>query len=131
MKRPNRERRKPHLRRVSEPPQGVDLNSLANRATYGGSPKHKDTPSFAGAVPHPRPDASICPRDLARARGRVEEWLRDAIRRGNAGSWDGEFPAPVWHREGNVTYEAHLTRPNMGEYHGFPLEPDELVEGLK
>lgn len=131
MRRPDHQRRKPHVRRVVPPPGGVDLGMLADRATYGGSPKHKDIPSFAGAVPRPRVDASICPRELTRDRDRVQRWLRDAIFRGNAGSWAGEFPSPVWHKEGDVTYEAHLTRPNAGEYHGYPLEPEEHVEGLQ
>lgn len=131
MKRPERQRRSPHRQRVADPPPDVDREALANRATYGGSPKHKDIPSFAGAVPRPRVDASICPRELTRDKDRVERWLREAIRRGNVGSWEGAFPAPVWHREGSTTYEAHLTRPAFGEYHGYPLEPDEHVEGLK
>lgn len=131
MREPKRRRRKPHVRRVVQPPAHLDRAALAERATYGGSPKHKDLPSFAGQVPRPRIDASICPRELTRDRERVERWLREAIRRGNAGSWEGEFPSPVWHQEGGVTYEAHLTRPNVGEYHGYPLEPDEFVEGLR
>lgn len=130
MKRPRRQRRKPHLRRVADLPTNVDRDALAERATYGGSPKHKDIPSFAGEVPRPRIQASICPRELTRDRKRVECWLRKAIRLGNVGSWEGEFPSPVWHREQDVTYEAHLTRPNTGEYHGYPLEPYEKVEGL-
>lgn len=118
------------MRRVVAPPAHVDLEALAVRASYGGSPKHKDIPSFAGPVPRPRIDASICPRELTRDRDLIENWLREAIRQGNAGSWEGEFPSPLWHREGDVIYEAHLTRPIAGEYHGYPLEPHEHVEGL-
>ena len=131
MKRPERQRRKPHSRRVADAPPDVDRKALAKRATYGGNPKHKDIPSFAGAVPRPRVDASICPRELTRNKDKVECWLQKAIQRGNVGSWEGAFPSPVWHREGDVTYEAHLTRPVFGEYHGYPLEPDEQVEGLR
>ena len=131
MRPPKYQRRKPHVRRVAEAPAHVDRDALADRATYGGSPKHKNIPSFAGPVPRPRIDASICPRELTRDRDRVERWLRDAIRRGNAGSWAGAFPSPVWYCAGSVTYEAQLTRPNVGEYHGYPLEPNEPVEGLR
>lgn len=130
MKHPKHQRRKPHPRRVADLPSDVDLEALAARATYGGSTKHKDIPSFAGKVPRPRVDASICPRELTRDPQTVERWLRKAIRIGNVGSWEGQFPSPVWHREQGVTYEAQLTRPNIGEYHGFPLEPYEQVEGL-
>ena len=131
MKRPERQRTKPHCRRVAEPPCDVDREALANQATYGGSPKHKDIPSFAGPVPRPRVGASICPRELTRDKDRVQGWLREAIRRGNVGSWAGAFPSPVWYRDGDITYEAHLTQPTLGEYHGYPLEPDEHVEGLR
>ena len=77
-----------------------------------------------------KPPASICPRGLAQQRGLVEEWLKQAIRRGNVGDWQGKFPERVWHREARVIYEAVLTRPLAGEYHGYPLEPHETVEGL-
>lgn len=130
MKCPKRQRRKPHPRRVADLPSNVDREALAARATYGGSPKHKDIPSFAGKVPRPRVDASLCPRELTRDRDKVERWLREAIQLGNVGSWEGQFPSPVWHREKDMTYEAQLTRPNVGVYHGFPLEPFEQVEGL-
>lgn len=131
MKRPERQRRKPHRRRVADLPTDDSRLALAKLATYGGSVKHKDIPSFAGEVPRPRIDASICPRKLTRDKKRVEGWLREAIRVGNVGSWDGAFPSPVWHREQDVVYEAHLTRPLVGEYHGFPLESYERVEGLR
>ena len=131
MKRPERQRRKPHRRLVADLPSNVDRVTLAEQATYGGSAKHKDIPSFAGEVPRPRIDASICPRELTRDRERVERWLRKAICLGNVGSWEGNFPSPVWHREQDVVYEAQLTRPIVGEYHGFPLESYERVEGLR
>ncbi len=130
MKRPDRQRRNPKRRQVVSPPEGVDLGAVATRVSYTGSPYHKDIPSFAGVVRH-RPDASICPRRLAHDREQIETWLRQAILRGNCGRWTGEFPQVVWHREGGELFEAVLTRPENGEYHGYPLEPGEEVEGLQ
>lgn len=130
MKRTRQQRPNPRVRCVVPAPPGIDLADLAARASYTGSPYHKDVPSFAGPVPRHRPDASICPRELAGAREQIEKWLKDAIRSGHAGSWQGRFPEPVWHREGETVYEAVLTRPLAGEYHGYPLEPGERVEGL-
>ncbi len=131
MKRPERRRRSPTVRRIEAPPPGVDLEAVAAKARYTGSPYHKDMPSFAGPVPRNRPDASICPRSLASQRAQVQGWLQSAIKCGNVGLWSGDFPQRVWHREGDVTFEAVLTRPIAGEYHGYPLEPSEGVEGLR
>ncbi|NLX20350.1 MAG: hypothetical protein GXY55_01600 [Phycisphaerae bacterium] len=130
MKKPQRQRRRAQVRRVEGLPVGIDLKALAAKATYGGSPYHKDIPSFAGRPPKPRPGASICPRGLAKQRDRVEKWLREAIEQGHVGLWQGDFPLRVWHREGSTVFEAVLTRSKVGEYHGYPLEPNEKVEGL-
>ncbi|MBM4032907.1 MAG: hypothetical protein FJ291_14120 [Planctomycetes bacterium] len=104
---------------------------MAGRVRYVGSVYHKDMPSFAGTVPPRRPHASICPRELARQRDTIQEWLRRAIRQGHFSAlWEGGFARYVWHREGNVTFEARLVNRQTGEYKGFPLERDEEVHGL-
>lgn len=104
---------------------------MAARVRYVGAVYHKDMPSFAGTVPPRRPHASICPRELAGQQRQIQTWLQGAIRRGQFGAqWEGGFPRYVWHREGNVTYEARLVNRQTGEYKGFPLEPDEEVQGL-
>lgn len=115
---------------MAPPPPGVDLRAVALRATYTGSPFQKNTPSFAGRIGRPRPDANICPRDLAWRREDVEAWLRAGIARGACGAFRGDFPQHVWHREGDVVYEAFLTNQGNGEYHGYPLEEYETVRGL-
>lgn len=132
MRRSDHKRTNRTWRRVLDPPPQEVRRATADRATYLGSAYHKDTLSFAG-MPARRikADASICPRTLAHERPRIEGWLREAIRRGNVGVWMGDFPEQVWHREGEVTYEAVLTRGSAGEYHGYPLEPNETVEGLR
>ena len=72
----------------------------------------------------------MCPRDLADRRELVEGWLRDAVRAGKVGVWDGGFPRYVWHREGDMVFEARQGSPGSGEYHGYPLSPAQRVRGL-
>jgi hypothetical protein len=120
-------------RRVVTPNADVNLAEIARRARYVGSQEHKDTPSFAGQ-PHPRryPPASLCPRSLAGEQEFVTRWLRTAIERGATGSyWVGGFPRLVWHKEGDVVYEAYLTNSGLGEYKGYPLEQIEWPKGLE
>ncbi len=113
------------------PPEGLNLEAVAERAVYVGSPHHKDCPSFVTDAPAPRADASICPRDLAWRREDIQQWLREAIRKGNVGTWQRDFPEYVWHKVGDITYEARLMRNETGEYKGHPLERDEVVRGFR
>jgi len=122
-------RRHPLRRRVVAPPTGVDLALLAERASYVGSSEHKTFPSFAGPF-NPRADASKCDPHLADPE-ELTRWLREAIRAGHTGElWEGDFPRYAWCRRGDVTYEARLCNPGLGQYKGYPLEIDEDVEGL-
>ena len=109
-----------------EPPAGVDLAELALRATYTGSPEHKDIPSPAGQ-PRRRSDATLCPRDLSDPAA-VTQWLREAIAAGQVGApWpEGvEFPRYAWIRTDLGCFEARLTNQVSGQYKGYLLEPDE------
>ena len=131
MRKPSRHRDNPKNKRIGESPAGVNLARVADAIQYTGSPYHKDIPSFAGRVQPPRPDASVCPRALARQQSRILDWLRAAIRVGHfSGYWEGGFPRYVWHRQGDTVYEGRLTNSGTGEYHGYPLESDQQVEGL-
>ena len=131
MKVPHHRRSNPKNRMVGPAPAGTNLQDVAEQARYTGSPYHKDVPSFAGRVPRPRPDASICPRELAWRQAQVNDWLREAIRRGwFSGSWRNGFPDRVWIRVDGVVYEARRTNAGTGEYKGYPLEADQPVKGL-
>jgi hypothetical protein len=102
----------------------VNIADAASRSKYVGSPEHKDAPSFAGQ-PRPRADASICDQRLGSA-DVITSWLRKAIRKGAFGKlWEGSFPRYVWYKEGEIVYEARLINRELGEYKGYPLEPDE------
>ena len=129
VKKPRFQRDNPKVRKVRNPPPGVDLASVAESCRYVGSPYHKDVPSFAGP-PSRRPDASICPRSLANCQQVVESWLREAIQTGQVGAWDGKFPRYVWMRRDDVVYEARQGSPGSGLYHGYPLQPRQEVRGL-
>lgn len=105
-------------------PHGTDLAALADRVEYVGSPEHKDFPSFAGS-PHPRADASCCPRDI-RDQVAVSEWLRTAIRRGAVGApWEAGFPRYVWFKRDDVVFEGRLVNREQGTYKGYPLNRQE------
>lgn len=105
-------------------PAGVDLAVLAARASYGGSPEHKDVPSPAGP-PKLRADATPCPRDLNDP-SILTSWLQRAIAAGDVGApWEAEFPRYAWIREGGRCFEARLSNRELGVYKGYPLEPEE------
>ena len=111
-------------------PPDIDLDSLANRVTYVGSPEHKDIPSFAGR-PHPRADASLCPREIRDVEV-VTEWLRSAIRQGATGGlWEGGFPRYAWYKHEDTVFEGRLVNRGDGSYKGYPLEPREWPAGIE
>ncbi len=113
------------------PDQGRNLVAIARRASYVGSPEHKDTASFAGRVPRPRPDATICDGSFAKKQRNLTTWLRDAIEAGRIGGlWEGEFPRDVWYRKEDVVYEARLVNREQGTYKGYQLRNDEWPKGL-
>jgi hypothetical protein len=123
-------RKRPLRRQVILPETEVNLAAIAERAGYVGSPEHKDAPSFAGPA-RPRTDASICDKQLTEDRDLITKWLKTAIRRGAIGGiWEGDFPRYVWHKEGDLVYEARLVNRELGEYKGYPLNKTEWPEGL-
>jgi hypothetical protein len=120
------------IRRVVEQPAG-NREEIAARATYVGSPEHKDIPSFAGH-PRPRADASICTRTLASDQETVTSWLRQALLAGNHSEFmDGDFPRYVWHHDAtaDLSYEARLVNREQGSYKGYPLNPGEGPVNLR
>ena len=126
-----RRRNNRKVRKVVTPPVGVNLEKVANSCRYVGSVYRKRNPSFAGS-PKPRPDAGICPSDLRDRRKLVESWLKNAVASGNVGRFDEcGYPRIVWYREGNTIFEARTGAKGSGEYHGYPLQRDQVVRGLR
>ena len=122
-------RRRPRKRAIFVPVD-ADLYRLAQRATYVGSPEHKDVPGFAGQ-PRLRADASCCPREVA-DRELVSGWLRSAIRRGATGApWEGGFPRYVWYKHEDTVFEGRLVNRGTGSYKGYPLGEDEWPYGIE
>ena len=125
------QRRRPRKREIHLPPAAIDLDRLADRVRYVGSPEHKDTPSFAGA-PRLRADASCCPREMTADLERINEWLRQAIRAGAVGApWEGGFPRYVWYKYGKIVLEGRLVNRETGEYKGYPLGRHEWPAGIE
>ena len=131
-RRPSRQRTNPKSLAVRPVPSGVDLDEVARRVRYVGSPYHKDRPGFAGMPKRRVAAGSKCPSHLGDNAGSVQSWLESAIRAGHTGRWDADhrFPLEMFHVEGGVTFQAVLGSPGSGEYHGFPLEPWQRVRGL-
>ena len=126
MRRPTRTRDNPKARIVRESPDDANLADIAENVRYVPSSYHDATdPSH-----RPRADATICPKEVSKKRRRIQVWLRNAILAGRTGTWCGGFPRYVWHREGDVIYEARQGPPGSGEYHGYPLHPKQTVRGL-
>lgn len=125
MRKPTRHRDNPKSRRVLPPPKGVDVSTVAANCRYVGSPYHSCGVSF-----HRRPDATLCPACLSNDHRRVEEWLQASVRAGRTGAWERGFPKYVWHKEDETVYEARQGAPGSGEYHGYPLQPEQRVRGL-
>ena len=122
-------RKRPMKREIHVPPD-TDLDSVASRARYTGSPEHKNFPSFAGS-PTPRADASLCPPEI-KDQLMLTRWLRASIRRGITGEyWEGGFPRYVWHKQGDTVYEGRLVNRRNGEYKGYPLGRDEWPRGIE
>ena len=121
-------RRRPRRREIFLR-DGSDLNDLANRVEYVGSPEHKAVPSFAGQ-PRLRADASCCPPHIGQAT--ACEWLRSAIRLGAVGApWEGEFPRYVWYKEGPLVFEGRLVNRAIGAYKGYPLQRAEWPDRIE
>ena len=122
-------RRRPRRRELNVP-AGVDLEKLASRVAYVGSPEHKNHPGFAGP-PRLREDATPCPPNITE-RDVVSDWLRDAIRRGAIGSpWEQEFPRYAWYMLGKTVFEGRLVNREAGVYKGYALQREEWPRGIE
>lgn len=125
MRKPTHHRHNPKARRVQSPPNNVDVHRVAAQCRYVGSPYHARGPSI-----HRRPGATLCPLHLSNDHQRVEGWLKASVRAGRTGAWEEGFPKYVWHEEEGTVFEARQGAPGSGEYHGYPLQPKQRVQGL-
>ncbi len=130
-KRTSYRRDKPRVRKVLPPPPDVDLDAVAKKCRYVGSPYHRTIQIKGRRRPENRPGKTPCPMDLQKNQARVEEWLRNAIRRGNFGKFDQGFPRVVWHEEDGRLLEARQSGRGSCEYLGFPLGPHDKITGMR
>jgi hypothetical protein len=115
---------------VVAPDPDVDLDRLAERCRYIGSPEHKSSPSFAGPPKLRQADATKCDPALKDSAELLTQWLRSAVRAGQIGAWQGQFPKYAWYRVEGQCYEARLTNPGNGDYKGYALTDAECPDGI-
>lgn len=123
-------RAKPGKRkRVDPSPDLARLEAAARTATYLSSDYHCRGPK--GQPPKRRTSpTSICPR--AWRDEEATNALRKALLNGHISDvWDGEFPRYVWHKEGEVIYEARHTGGPAGCFHAYPIKSLQIPSGLK
>ncbi|SRR5258708_1073344 len=106
----------------------VELARAAAACVYSGSPYHcrrsKGQPPVARAKP-----ASICPRPWSDEE--ATQALRAAMQRGSVSeAWEDGFPRYVWHRDGNILYEARHIRGPLGSFYAYPIENFQAPRGL-
>ena len=123
-------RKRPQLRCIQPPPEGIDGPDLASRVKYVGSPEHKTGPSFAG-TPRPRGDATKCDTSLSDRLVDIQKWLEHAFKvQCFGGPWENSFPRYAWCKVGGIVYEARLVNRGLGQYKGWQLESDEWPDQI-
>ncbi len=130
MKRPQRQVKYPTKPKFLDRTSPQDrLESAAVNATYVASEYHCPAPDGRPPKGRAKP-ATHCPREWTRGQALIA--LRAAIRnRLVSRQWCGEFPRHVWHREGDVWYEACTSVGTAGTYHAYPIEPVGLPPDLR
>lgn len=111
-------------------PKQSDLAGAAEKAYFAPSPYHCPTEGHRATVRRFKP-ATPCPRTWSLREGLNA--IREAIRNGHVSAkWNRHgFPRHVWHREGDVWYEARTVDGTPGEYHGYPIEESAVPAGLR
>jgi len=129
--------RRPRRRQLRYPtkPKFLDRTSPVERLE-AAAVNVRYSPSDYHCPVHGRPPKSrakpamLCPRDWTA--GQALNALRAAIRaRMVSRSWCGDFPRHVWHKEGDVWYEACTNVGTAGTYHAYPIEEAGLPPDLK
>lgn len=126
---PAKRRARPKARAVPHP--GVNLDRLAEGATYVGSPEHKGHPSSAGPA-RKRSDATPCPRNVNFDHAQLTQWVRTAIAAGNVTEpWEqGMYPRYAWLRVGDAVWMARAVNAQQGTYKGWQATAGEVPAWL-
>ena len=124
------QRRRPRARSLGEPLSDEDRNRVLRIVRYVGSGLHKSAP-ILGLEPKLRADKSKCPSSLADL-SELNQWLRAAIEQNRISSHqENGLPRYVWHFHDGIWFEGRLGDPIRGDYHGYPIELDEVPYRLR
>lgn len=105
----------------------ADLDTAAANALYAPSDYHCKVDGRLRRRPKP---ATPCPRDFTLQE--AGDALRAAIRaRRISRQWVNGFPRHIWHKIGEVWYEATTGTGTAGTYHAYPIEVSGLPPGLQ
>ncbi|WP_207458002.1 hypothetical protein [Azospirillum sp. SYSU D00513] len=111
-----------------------ELDTMADRASYGGNPEHKLHPGDYGfgALPHPRPGKMLCDAEGPFGKSQAESLLKAAFRKGMVSRQTrGDWPQNVWAvTTAGVPYEAQLENRDQGTYHGYPMAADDVFRSI-
>ncbi len=129
MKRPKtREIKFPQKQRIlrkSVPKE--ELEAAAAAAVYAPSNYHC---KIDGKLARRVKPATPCPREFTLQQ--AGDAMRAAILAGRVSrQWIDGFPKHLWHKDGDVWYEACTTAGTPGTYHAYPIEVYGLPAGLK
>ena len=128
-----RNRRKNQIQQNSLNP--AELDSLASRVKYVGSPLHKRNPGDYGLHPPAavRPQKTLCDDALVVTRKEAQTLLEAGVRKGllryrseSDPSRLDEFPQVIWAVKAlsdgsRIVLEARHNNSPSGHYHGYPL----------
>ncbi|CAN7371528.1 hypothetical protein LJR220_003310 [Bradyrhizobium sp. LjRoot220] len=104
-----------------------ELEAVAQAALYAPSDYHC---KIDGKLVRRTKPATPCPRDFTLQQ--AGDAMRDAIRKGRISEeWVNGFPRRLWHKEGDVWYEACTNTGTAGTYHAYPVEVSGLPAGLR
>jgi hypothetical protein len=131
LKRPKkREIRYPNKPKALDSAHSKDeLEEAAVNARYVPSDYHCKQAN--GRPPKRRAKPAMhCPRDWSIQQALVA--VRAAIRAKRVSRrWINGFPRHIWHKEGDVWYEARTETGTAGVYHAYPIEITGLPAGLE
>jgi len=117
---------KPKFLDISSPQDR--LENAAVNACYERSLYHCRSTNGQPPVRRAKP-ASHCPDGWTDRQALIR--LREAIRaRRVSRQWVAGYPRHVWHKEGDLWYEACTSIGTAGLYHAYPIEVSGLPPGL-
>lgn len=131
--------RRPRPQPSRKPLTADERHKLAARATYVGSPEHKDRKWWGGLPqarwrsgrPPRRPKkqlTTVCWLVTEADRETATRYLHTAIAAGQYVFIEGdkEFPKKVWYSEAGQSWFGYCINRVEGTYKGWPIDEDEL-----